>query len=237
MMDDLGTRTERLTAMEGSHFWTTGRDHLIDLLIDRYHSGTPLVDAGSGTGAFAASLAERLDDEVLWFDVEPIAAPGFRASITAIPLPDGFAKTVLARDVLEHVADRTALRECLRILRPGGTIIATVPAWPALWSARDVVAGHLRRYTRSTLRDLFAASGFEVLEMRGYQFLLLPLVAVSRLLSRRDRIATVEREEQITGLLNRVLASVNRFEASLARHQAVRPPTGSSLVIVARKPR
>ena len=75
MMDDLATSTERLTAMEGSHFWTTGRDHLVDLLIDRYHSGSPLVDAGSGTGAFAASLAERLDDEVLWFDVEPTAAP------------------------------------------------------------------------------------------------------------------------------------------------------------------
>ena len=85
--------------------------------------------------------------------------------------------TVLARDVLEHVDDDAALGECPRALRPGGLLVVLVPAWPALWSDRDVRAGHLRRYRRRGLRKLVESAGFTVAELRGYQFVLLPAIA------------------------------------------------------------
>ena len=43
------TRLERLRSLEGSHFWSIGRDVLVDELIDRYRMGAPFLDAGAGT--------------------------------------------------------------------------------------------------------------------------------------------------------------------------------------------
>jgi hypothetical protein len=60
-----------------------------------------------------------------------------------------------------------------------------VPAMPWLWSYRDEDAGHLRRYTRRRLNRLLVGAQLRVREMRYYQCLLFPLVAVTRLFGRK----------------------------------------------------
>ena len=48
--------------------------------------------------------------------------------VTALSLPSGSVDAVLSFEVLEHVPDyRAALREFLRVLRPGGSLLLTVP--------------------------------------------------------------------------------------------------------------
>jgi hypothetical protein len=48
------------------------------------------------------------------------------------------------------------------IIRPGGFLYLTVPAFDWLWSNADVDAMHHRRYTRRTLIDVLTGS-FEVM--------------------------------------------------------------------------
>jgi SAM-dependent methyltransferase len=232
MTDGCCDRLPRLEAMEGSHFWSLGRDVLTRALMERHRMAPPFVDAGAGTGAFAAGIAAEGRD-VVWFDIAPTRPPGFRASITAIPLRTGSAGTIITRDVLEHVDDRAALAECARVLRRGGHLLVTVPGWPSLWGPRDTLAGHLRRYRWRDLMALVDWAGFDVVEKRGYQFALLPLVFVSRSVARARKGRQVVAEEQVGGVLGRVLTEVNVREAGLARSGRVRPPTGSTLVVVA----
>ena len=144
-------RRGRLEAMEGVHFWSVGRDRLGEELIERFEMAAPVLDAGAGTGAFATRVRQRRSP-VHAFDLAAENGADLRASITSMPFASESAGTVLARDVLEHVDDATALAECHRVLRPGGHLLLMVPGWPSLWSPRDALRGRTGSALRRTFR-------------------------------------------------------------------------------------
>ena len=86
---------------------------------------------------------------------------------TAMPFPDGVFDRVIAAEVLEHIpADGRALREIARVLRPGGQLAVTVPAWlpeRICWRLsadyHNVPGGHVRIYTRPELAAKLAQAG------------------------------------------------------------------------------
>jgi SAM-dependent methyltransferase len=81
-----------------------------------------------------------------------------------IPFPDASFDHVLCTEVLEHVEAPTGLiGEMLRVLRPGGTILVTVP-----FSARVHHAPHdFQRFTRFQLAKLFDPFRDVEIEERG----------------------------------------------------------------------
>jgi SAM-dependent methyltransferase len=81
-----------------------------------------------------------------------------------IPFEDASFDHILCTEVLEHVEDPASLiAEMSRVLRPGGTIVVTVP-----FSARVHHAPHdYHRYTSFRLRSLFAPVGNPGIEERG----------------------------------------------------------------------
>ncbi|HSG00834.1 MAG TPA: class I SAM-dependent methyltransferase [Vicinamibacterales bacterium] len=237
-------RLEMIGSLERTHFWFVARRALVLHLLARYshRNSSVVVDVGCGTGLLAAALARR-GDRVVALDFRPeglrrlepsgLALWPVQSSATDLPLEAGTADVVLALDVFEHVDDEAAIGEAVRVLKPGGTLVITVPAMPSLWSARDEEAGHLRRYTRRTLVDLIRQAGLELVDIRFYQFLLLPFVVLTRVLGKRWG-GTQRAEERPGGLVNRVCLVVNRFEVALS--DVVAWPLGSSLAAVARKP-
>lgn len=61
---------------------------------------------------------------------------------------------ILYLDVLEHIQDdRAELRCASQHLKPRGKLIVLTPAHNRLFSTFDQAVGHLRRYTKATLRD------------------------------------------------------------------------------------
>ncbi|MCX7619519.1 MAG: class I SAM-dependent methyltransferase [Acidimicrobiales bacterium] len=93
------------------------------------------------------------------------------ADATRLPFPSATFDRIIASEVLEHIAhDIGALDELARVLKPGGTIAVTVPAWLAetiCWTLSDeyyapkAEGGHVRIYTESRLRSLLAGAGLE----------------------------------------------------------------------------
>jgi SAM-dependent methyltransferase len=59
------------------------------------------------------------------------------AAIESIPLEDGSADWIWCRDVLVHVDARLGLRECARVLRPGGRMLAYVTLGTELLEPRE----------------------------------------------------------------------------------------------------
>jgi SAM-dependent methyltransferase len=99
---------------------------------------------------------------------DSLAAP-VNGDATCLPFADASFDRVIAAEVLEHIPDDTrALAELARVLRPGGTIAVTVPAWLServCWAITDeyhapfVPGGHVRIYREPDLRAAMRAVG------------------------------------------------------------------------------
>jgi 2-polyprenyl-3-methyl-5-hydroxy-6-metoxy-1,4-benzoquinol methylase len=159
-------------------------------LLDRVSPGQRVLDLGCGEGRFAAEL-QRAGAEVLAADVAEEPLRRARAAHPAIELslidgegewelPDAAFDVVWAGEVIEHVADTGGwLSEVRRVLRPGGTLLLSTPAHPALrrlalalvpgaWERHlDPRGDHLRFYTRRSLAALLDDFRFERVEVRG----------------------------------------------------------------------
>jgi SAM-dependent methyltransferase len=86
-----------------------------------------------------------------------------------LPFPDATFDRIITSEVLEHIdEDVMALGELARVLKPGGTLAATVPTWfpeKICWALTDeyhapfVDGGHVRIYTEAELRTKVRAAG------------------------------------------------------------------------------
>ena len=86
------------------------------------------------------------------------------ASATAIPLADEYCDLVLCIEVLEHVDDdEKALAEIARILRPGGSLILSLP-YRHWFPSHVKLIGHFRHYTRVDVEQFLSRHGLTVKE-------------------------------------------------------------------------
>jgi SAM-dependent methyltransferase len=111
--------------------------YVIDQLRDVWRHDLRIAEIGSG----AAGITEFLDHPVTGVD-RAFERTGEKASpwlervegtATDLPFADGSHDVVLSLEMVEHLpadAREPALREMLRVLRPGGRLIATFPAGP-----------------------------------------------------------------------------------------------------------
>jgi SAM-dependent methyltransferase len=232
-------RLDGISRASSDHFWHTPRRRLILDLLQRQRVGreSVVLDAGCGDGSLVETLvaagveAYGLDP---WTSAIGLDPPRFRCgALSQLPWADASFDIVCALDVLEHVDDRAALAEIRRVLIPRASLIVTVPGHPWLWSRRDDEAGHRRRYTRRSLRGTLESSGFDVVRLFGFEALLLPVAAMSRLIGRQRESDPSAVEDHLPAWLNGPLLMVNLIEVRLGA--LVRPPTGTSLVAVARR--
>ena len=95
-----------------------------------------------------------------------------QANAMSLPFADDTFDTIICSEVLEHIPDYQAvIVEIDRILKPGGSFIASVPRyWPerVCWAFSDEYhaneGGHLRIFKASSLRAQIEGVGFAFLE-------------------------------------------------------------------------
>lgn len=217
--------------LEDWHWWFTGRHRILMGVLDRHlppggAEGRRLLDFGCGTGTMLRSLVRYGEAVGVDADAEAIRFCRRRGlkdvqhlESDELPFDDDAFDVVTAFDVLEHIDDDArALREIRRVLRPGGTLLLSVPAYRFLWGPQDEIAHHKRRYTAGQVSRRAAAAGFAQRRVSYFNTFLSPVIAGVRLV-RPYRPGSQDLKSDFTmtspGLLNALLTRVFASETHL----------------------
>ncbi|MGN2640229.1 class I SAM-dependent methyltransferase [Nocardia takedensis] len=151
-------------------------------------AGTRVIDVGCGAGRHSFEAYRRGADVVAFDqDAEELAGvevmfgamaearevpPGasartVRGDALALPFDDEEFDVVIASEILEHIPhDDAAIAELVRVLRPGGQLVVTVPRWlpeRLCWALSTEYhsneGGHVRIYRADELRGKIHANG------------------------------------------------------------------------------
>ncbi len=246
-----------LAHVEDRHFWFQSRNAVIGTVARQVTAGLPpgyrVLEVGCGTGVVLRTLEQvcaggrllgvDLFEEGLRYARRRSSVPVIRADVGNLPFTPPFAVIGLF-DVIEHLPDDVgALRALLPLLGPGGTLLVTVPAHPALWSYFDEAAHHYRRYRQRDLEAVLRAAGYHVEYVTQFMAAIAPLVWLKRritgLTGRRptgDGCCAHElaaSDLRITPVINGILTRVLMWEALVIARRG-RLPVGTSLLAVAR---
>jgi SAM-dependent methyltransferase len=183
---------------EPSYVWREGQKRRLEMIVNA--AGERIrgraLENGCGVGMYVEHLAPYGGCIIgLEYDFERAAEAGTRspgilnAAGEALPLPSDAFDLILSHEVLEHVwDDAQAVREMVRVLKPGGRIVLFVPNrgypfethgiyWkgkyyfgnkpfvnylPRKW--RDKLAPHVKVYSGRDLEKLFTSLPVKFIE-------------------------------------------------------------------------
>jgi SAM-dependent methyltransferase len=243
---------EHLYQVEDRHWWYIAKRLLVEAMLQRFlrpsdtDDGNCLprprvADIGCGCGAMLQQLRDHYD--VVGVDPSPqarefCARRGIEVAIGSLPNGLTLARSsfdaVLLLDVVEHLDDDDAsVRASAQLLKPGGIMVSTSPAYQWLWSDWDVQHHHRRRYTLEQFRALFTRAGLRI-ELSSYaNTALFPLAATARLAGRFFGRRGAGEMRVPPAPVNAVLRTLFASERGvLGRLQL---PFGLSVIVVARR--
>ncbi|MGQ9503192.1 MAG: class I SAM-dependent methyltransferase [Anaerolineae bacterium] len=241
---------------EDRHWWFASRTRALLNLMDALPRGDGdlrLLDIGCGAGNMIHHLSRYGQVRGVEIDARPAAVArqrGYTVDLgdagRGLAYPDATFDIVTALDVIEHNQDDLGLlREAHRVLKPGGYLVITTPAFMWLWSYNDVLNAHVRRYDIPTLRAKLCQVGFAIWRISYNNFLIFPMAAALIFVRRAGGRAPQLRSHHVSAeayqvemepappLLNTALSAVGWVEAQLLRR--VNLPIGTGIIAIARK--
>ncbi|WP_348782728.1 class I SAM-dependent methyltransferase [Mesorhizobium sp. KR9-304] len=230
-----------MAATEDDHWWFCGRRAIGEAVIRGL--GLPkdakILEIGAGTGGNIAMLerfgevqAIEMSDlarRIAWEKTGRDFLYGYLPD--NIPVSPGTVDLICLFDVLEHVeADEASLRSMRRLLKSTGKVVLTVPAHQWLWSTHDVGLHHMRRYSRSLLRQRIQAAGYSIEKLTYTNAALFPVAVLARLADRLRRSGPASGQAMPPAPVNAAMKAVFSAESLIVANASL--PFGVSLLAV-----
>ena len=237
---------DQMADLDSRHWWFTARHRILDGVIERIvqpPKDARILELGAGTGHNLAMLsrfgsveASELDAGARELASKRLGRPVVEAALPDLSMfPAGIYDLIALLDVLEHVPDdRGSLVAIKDRLKPGGSLLLTVPINPWMWSAHDVAHHHHRRYRKRDIEAMAKEAGYEIELISPFNSLLFPPIAAVRLLGKLTGKDDSD-DAMPPGPVNAALDAIFGLERSLIGR--VPMPFGVSLLAVLRRPR
>jgi SAM-dependent methyltransferase len=235
MADITGDQRIQSEVLEGLATAVNHRRWFIELALP--YLGDDPIEIGSGLGDYALEWSERLprftateaDPDRLVLLKERLADRS-NIEVRQMLLPTtetGQYSAAVSYNVLEHIEDHaTALRSMATLVKPGGKVILIVPAFMFAMSNVDIATGHVRRYTKKSMRAVMAEAGLEIEKLHYANALgLIGYYAATSVFK------LAPKEGPMVKIYDSLVLPVTK-----AMESVVRPPFGQSVFVVARVP-
>ena len=235
-----------MAQMQTMHWWFVARRKILRSQIDRLNlpAGADILEIGSGTGAnldlladFGKVVALEMSADAIVLAKERCSGTGRQISMRQGRCPEDLAglaqkfDLICLFDVLEHIEqDGASLAGLGSMLKPGGKLLLTVPAYQWMWGPHDTHLHHHRRYSKHLLSARCAEAGLSIARVSHFNTLLFPLAVMGRLFEKLRGTNTLGTQAPPTPV-NALLA----FTFALERHLLARVslPFGLSLLLLA----
>lgn len=164
---------------------------LMDLILLSAEKRNILVDFGAGNGTFSCPIAS-MGFRVICVETDPVLSirlekHGMMVLNDLEQAEDESIDYIYSLNVLEHIEkDDAILSLWHRKLRPGGKVLAYVPAFQILFSNMDRKVGHVRRYSKSELCRKLYNAGFDITDSRYADSIGFLVTVVYKLINRGD---------------------------------------------------
>jgi ubiquinone/menaquinone biosynthesis C-methylase UbiE len=236
MADITGDQRIQSEVLEGLATAVNHRRWFVELALP--YLGDNPIEIGSGLGDYAVEWAEQLP-RFTATEADPARLVQLKRRMSDHPNVDvrqlllpaadvtGEYSAAVSYNVLEHIEDDVgALRSMAGLVRPRGCVILIVPAFMFAMSQVDIATGHIRRYTKKSMRAAMNEAGLRIeklhyanaLGLIGYY----GATSIFKLAPKEGPLVTV---------YDKLVLPVTR-----AAEQIVRPPFGQSVFVVARTP-
>lgn len=231
--------------LEKQHWFFRVRRKILCYFIEKHtRPSSRIFDFGCGSGYLVGELQKMgYDAHGSDFEKEAIdygVSSGIKnlavSSGNKLEYPDVSFDLVTSLDVLEHVKDeKPVVAELARILKPGGKMIITVPAYQWLWGVQDEVSHHFRRYSVKSLTNVFEDfSELKVVRKTYFNTFLFPAIASVRLFSKWFNIKNRESDFDINNRFMSILFySIFNIESYLLKFMNF--PFGVSALVILEK--
>jgi len=235
MVDIAGDQQVQSEVLEGLATAVNHRRWFVELALP--YLGDDPIEIGSGLGDYALEWADRMPrftateadpERLVRLKERMVDHPSVLVREMLLPTEDtGNYSAAVSYNVLEHIEDHVgALRSIATLVRPGGKIVLIVPAFMFAMSPVDIATGHVRRYTKKTMRAALTEAGLEVEKLRYANALGLIGYYVATSIFK-----LAPKEGAMVKIYDMFVLPVTKFVESL-----VKPPFGQSVFAVARVP-
>ena len=231
---------------EEAHWWFKARREIIYSIIKKNinfeNKKINILDCGAGSGTNISMLNKfgyvhvyEKDEKTSNFLKEKFKKS---ENIEIIQKPNNnnkeFFDLILAADVIEHVEDDEAILQYLsELLNKNGQILITVPAFNFLFSSKDKVLRHYRRYTKKNIKKIISKY-FSITKLSYYNFFLFIPIAISIVFFKIFRINFIDSvEKKPNTILNSILFQIFHSEKFILNF--LNFPFGLSLIVLAKK--
>jgi len=230
-----GDQQVQSDVLEGLATAVNHRRWFVELAIP--YLGDHPIEVGSGLGDYALEWAPHFQrftateadpDRLVELKERLKGHPSIDVRELLLPCDEpGDYSAAVSYNVLEHIEDHVgALKSMAKLVRPGGRIVLIVPAFMFAMSPVDIATGHVRRYTKKSMRAAMTEAGLSIekliyanaLGLIGYYM----ATSVFKLMPK---------EGPMVKFYDRFVLPVTKGAETL-----VRPPFGQSVFVVAKVP-